>query len=46
MAAGVHELDCTSDDDAKQQAAKFVDGQDLEVAPSRRVAILKHHTRH
>lgn len=42
---GVHELDCTSDDDAKQQAAKLLDGQNLEVwhgAPDFDRHLVKH----
>jgi hypothetical protein len=44
---GVHKLNCADDDEAKQQAAKLLDGHDLEVwEQARRVAVLKHHTRH
>jgi hypothetical protein len=43
---GVHELDCASDEEAKQKAAQLLDGHDLEVwHRERRVARLKHHTR-
>jgi hypothetical protein len=44
---GVHELDCADDAEAEQKAAQLLDGNDLEVwHRERRVARLKHHTRH
>jgi hypothetical protein len=44
---GVHELNCTNDDEARERAAQLLDGHDLEVwCRVRRVARLKHHTRH
>lgn len=44
---GVQELDCASDDEAKQKAAAMLDGHDLEVwHRERRVEVLKRHTRH
>jgi hypothetical protein len=44
---GVHELSCADDEEAKQQAAKLLNGRDLEVwHRDRRIAVLKHHTRH
>ncbi|MEH2485404.1 hypothetical protein [Bradyrhizobium sp. AZCC 2230] len=44
---GVHELNCAGEDEAKQQAAKLLDGHDLEVwHRDRRIAVLKRHTRH
>ena len=44
---GVHELNCADDDEAKAKAAQMLDGHDLEVWQcERRIAVLKHHTRH
>jgi hypothetical protein len=41
----VHQLECADDEGAKLEAAKLLDGHDLEVwHRKRRIAILKHHT--
>ena len=43
---GVHELNCTNDEEANEKAAKLLDGHDLEVwHRERRVTRLKHQTR-